>query len=58
VQRGFYLEVDQDRTLDETKAALKRRGFTPDRSAIVRAALRHFGWLDRVEQEGLVRREK
>jgi hypothetical protein len=58
VQRGFYLEVDQDRMLDETKAALKKRGFTPDRSAIVRAALRHFGLLDRVEQEGLVRREK
>lgn len=58
VQRGFYLEVDQDRMLDETKAALKKRGFTPDRSAIVRAALRHFGLLDAVEQEGLVRREK
>lgn len=58
IQRGFYLEVEQDRTLDETKAALKRRGFTPDRSAIVRAALEHFGRLDRVEQEGLVRREK
>jgi 3-methyladenine DNA glycosylase Tag len=44
--------------LDEMKAALKKRGFTPDRSAIVRAALRHFGLLDTVEQEGLVRREK
>jgi hypothetical protein len=58
VQRGFYLEVDQDRMLDETKAALKKRGFTPDRSAIVRAALQHFVRLDRVEQEGLVRRAK
>lgn len=58
VQRGFYLEVEQDRTLDETKAALKSRGFTPDRSAIVRAALEHFARLDRLDQEELVRREK
>lgn len=58
VQRGFYLEPDQDRMLDETKAALKGRGFTPDRSAIVRAALEHFGGLDRFDQEDLVRRFK
>lgn len=58
VQRGFYLEVEQDRTLDETKAALKRRGFTPDRSSIVRAALDHFGRLDRTDQAHLVQRAK
>ena len=58
VQRGFYLEPEQDRMLDEIKAALKGRGFTPDRSAIVRAALAHFGDLDAFDQEDLVRRFK
>lgn len=58
VQRGFYLEPEQDRMLDETKAALKGRGFTPDRSAIVRAALEHFRGLDSFDQEDLVRRFK
>ena len=58
VQRGFYIGPDQDRFLDETKAALKGRGFTPDRSAIVRAALDYFGSLDAFDQEDLVRRSK
>jgi len=58
VQRGFYLEPEQDRMLDEIKASLKGRGFTPDRSAIARAALAHFGDLDASDQEELVRRFK
>lgn len=58
VQRGFYLEPEQDRMLDEIKASLKGRGFTPDRSAIARAALAHFGGLDPFDQEDLVRRFK
>jgi hypothetical protein len=44
--------------LDEIKAALKGRGFTPDRSAIVRAALTKFSELEPFDQEELVRRNK
>ncbi|MDQ3387279.1 MAG: hypothetical protein M3475_06725 [Actinomycetota bacterium] len=58
IQRGFYLEATQDRMLDEIKAALKGRGFTPDRSAIVRAALTKFSELEPFDQEELVRRNK
>jgi hypothetical protein len=58
LQRGFYLEPEQDRMLDEIKAALKGRGFTPDRSAIIRAAIEYFHGLDRFDQEDLVRRSK
>ncbi len=58
VQRGFYLEPDQDRMIDEIKVALKGRGFNPDRSAIIRAAVEHFYELDRLEQETRVRRAK
>jgi hypothetical protein len=58
VQRGFYLEPEQDRMLDELKANLKGRDFTPDRSAIIRAAVEHFYALDAFEQEELVRRAK
>lgn len=58
IQRGFYLEAEQDRMLDEIKAELKGRGFTPDRSAIVRAALTKFSELEPFDQEELVRRNK
>jgi len=58
VQRGFYLEPSQDRIIDEIKVGLKGRGFNPDRSAIIRAAVEHFHELDRFEQEERVRRSK
>jgi len=58
VQRGFYLEPEQDRMLDEIKVGLKGRGFNPDRSAIIRAAIEYFHELDRLEQEDRVRRAK
>lgn len=58
VQRGFYLEPEQDRMLDEIKVALKGRNFNPDRSAIIRAAVEHFQQLDRFEQEERIRRVK
>jgi hypothetical protein len=58
VQRGFYLEPSQDRMLDEIKVGLKGRGFNPDRSAIIRAAVEYFHELDRLEQEERVRRSK
>lgn len=58
VQRGFYLEPEQDRMIDEIKVALKGRNFNPDRSAIIRAAVEHFQKLDRFEQEERVRRVK
>lgn len=58
VQRGFYLEPGQDRIIDEVKVGLKGRGFNPDRSAIIRAAVEHFYELDRFEQEKRVRRAK
>jgi hypothetical protein len=58
VQRGFYLEPGQDRMIDEIKVGLKGRGFNPDRSAIIRAAVEHFHALDRFEQEERVRRAK
>ena len=58
VQRGFYLEPSQDRMIDEIKVGLKGRGFNPDRSAIIRAAVEYFHELDRVEQEERVRRSK
>jgi hypothetical protein len=58
VQRGFYLEPIQDRMIDEIKVGLKGRGFNPDRSAIIRAAVEYFHALDRFEQEERVRRSK
>ncbi len=58
VQRGFYLEPAQDRMVDEIKVGLKSRGFNPDRSAIIRAAIQYFHELDRFEQEDRVRRAK
>ena len=58
VQRGFYLEPSQDRMIDEIKVGLKGRGFNPDRSAIIRAAVEYFHQLDRFEQEERVRRSK
>jgi len=58
VQRGFYLEPGQDRMIDEIKVGLKGRGFNPDRSAIIRAAVEYFHALDRFEQEERVRRSK
>ncbi len=58
VQRGFYLEPSQDRMIDEIKVGLKGRGFNPDRSAIIRAAVEYFHELDRFEQEKRVRRAK
>ena len=58
VQRGFYLEPSQDRMIDEIKVGLKGWGFTPDRSAIIRAAVEYFYELDKVEQEERVRRSK
>ncbi len=58
VQRGFYLEPEQDRMIDEIKVGLKGRGFNPDRSAIIRAAVEYFHELDRLEQEERVRRAK
>ena len=58
VQRGFYLEPSQDRMIDEIKVGLKGRGFNPDRSAIIRAAVEYFHALDRFEQEDRVRRSK
>ena len=58
VQRGFYLEPVQDRMIDEIKVGLKGRGFNPDRSAIIRAAVEYFHELDRFEQEERVRRSK
>ena len=58
VQRGFYLEPSQDRMIDEIKVGLKGRGFNPDRSAIIRAAVEYFHELDRFEQEKCVRRAK
>lgn len=58
VQRGFYLEPSQDRMIDEIKVGLKGRGFNPDRSAIIRAAVEYFHELDRFEQEERVRRAK
>ncbi len=58
VQRGFYLEPSQDRIIDEIKVGLKGRGFNPDRSAIIRAAVEYFHELDRFEQEDRVRRSK
>jgi hypothetical protein len=58
VQRGFYLEPSQDRMIDEIKVGLKGRGFNPDRSAIIRAAVEYFHELDRSEQEERVRRSK
>ena len=58
VQRGFYLEPSQDRMIDEIKVGLKGRGFNPDRSAIIRAAVEYFYELDRFEQEERVRRSK
>ena len=58
VQRGFYLEPEQDRMLDEIKVGLKGRGFNPDRSAIIRAAIEYFHELDRLKQEDRVRRAK
>jgi hypothetical protein len=58
VQRGFYLEASQDRMIDEIKVGLKGRGFNPDRSAIIRAAVEYFHELDRFNQEERVRRSK
>jgi hypothetical protein len=58
VQRGFYLEPSQDQMIDEIKVGLKGRGFNPDRSAIIRAAVEYFHELDRFEQEKRVRRSK
>ena len=58
VQRGFYLEHEQDRMIDEIKVGLKGRGFNPDRSAIIRAAVEYFHELDRFEQEQRVRQSK
>ena len=58
VQRGFYLQPSQDRMIDEIKVGLKGRGFNPDRSAIIRAAVEYFHELDRFEQEERVRRSK
>ena len=58
VQRGFYLEPSQDRMIDEIKVGLKGRGFNPDRSAIIRAAVEYFYELDKFEQEERVRRSK
>ncbi len=58
VQRGFYLEPRQDRMIDEIKVGLKGRGFNPDRSAIIRAAVEYFHELERFEQEERVRRSK
>jgi hypothetical protein len=58
VQRGFYLEPSQDRMIDEIKVGLKGRGFNPDRSAIIRAAVEYFHELDRFEQDKRVRRSK
>jgi hypothetical protein len=58
VQRGFYLEPVQDRMIDEIKVKLKSRGFNPDRSAIIRAAVEYFHELDRFEQEERVRQSK
>lgn len=58
VQRGFYLEPNQDRMIDEIKVGLKGRGFNPDRSAILRAAVEYFHELDRFEQQERVRRSK
>jgi hypothetical protein len=58
VQRGFYLEPGQDRMIDEIKVGLKGRGFNPDRSAIIRAAVEYFHELDRFAQEERVRRSK
>ena len=58
VQRGFYLEPEQDRMIDEIKVGLKGRGFNPDRSAIIRAAVEYFHELDRFEQEERVHRSK
>jgi hypothetical protein len=58
VQRGFYLEPSQDRMIDEIKVGLKGRGFNPDRSAIIRAAVEYFHELGKFEQEERVRRSK
>jgi hypothetical protein len=58
VQRGFYLEPSQDWMIDEIRVGLKGRGFNPDRSAIIRAAVEYFHVLDRFEQEERVRRSK
>ncbi len=58
VQRGFYLEPIQDRMIDEIKVGLKGRGFNPDRSAIIRAAVEYFHELDKFDQEERVRRSK
>jgi hypothetical protein len=58
VQCGFYLEPSQDRMIDEIKVGLKGRGFNPDRSAIIRAAVEYFSELDRFEQEERVRGSK
>lgn len=58
LQKGFYLELEQDQMLDQIRSALKSTGFTPDRSAIVRAAVESFYSLDPSEQEEMVRRLK
>lgn len=58
LQKGFYLELEQDQMLDQIRSSLKSTGFTPDRSAIVRAAVESFYRLDPAEQEEMVRRLK
>lgn len=58
LQKGFYLELEQDQMLDQIRSSLKSTGFTPDRSAIVRAAVESFYSLDPAEQEEMVRRLK
>lgn len=58
IQRGFYLEPAQDEALDRIRLDFKRSNFSPDRSAIVRAAIASFEQLDPVDQEDLIRRAK
>jgi hypothetical protein len=58
LQRGFYIEPEQDRMVDQIKVSLKGTAFTPDRSAIVRAAIENFYDLDPDDQEERVRRAK
>lgn len=58
LQKGFYLELEQDQMLDQIRSSLKSKGFTPDRSAIVRAAVESFYQLDPADQEEMVRRLK
>lgn len=58
LQKGFYLELEQDQMLDQIRSSLKSKGFTPDRSAIVRAAVESFYQLDPTDQEEMVRRLK